>query len=313
VVGRDKVKLTILLSLMLNGFIAFFTVPTFSSVGVHWSIPIILQLIIFFIIGLFVIRIFEFKEDEKIREYEGYNSDSFSKFFYLRNISSGDQIQITSEESIPVFEFSNGSNMVILKFRFGSNNDIKSARTRKAMEKIFRLLGNYNLEYRTTTSSEKFSTSPEATSYIEKLRKIPDKKLARPLLDIVQAALDYSEDVSIVNIMHLQIRTKSNYQRYELGTVFQDIKRILKEGPTCFRSTDYMNVEEFIEYLREFYGLEAIDLSILRARDGADLDNSTKDIVNVYKVVAMNGRSRTVVDDDFAKSVEVGVKINRRD
>ncbi|MNE88981.1 hypothetical protein D3C80_1863450 [compost metagenome] len=113
--------------------------------------------------------------------------------------------------------------------------------------------------------------------------------------------------------MYLQIRTKANYQRYELDAVAKSIERVLAEAPTSFRSHEYLDSHNFVEFVREFSGIEIFDLSIIRARDGESLDDTLRDIVKIYRIVGENGRSLTTADDEIKKILDVGIRINKGD
>jgi hypothetical protein len=291
-VGREKTKLIVFGTIFVNVAVALLTVPFFSSVGISAWFPITIQLLIMATLGWFIFRFFVFKESEKLRERKGYSSDSFSKFFFFRNLDSGENLDVPKFD-VPVYEYDNGSAVFVLRLRFGSNDTPKSINTRNALTEIFRILAKENLEFRQIVTPEDFSQSPEARAYMAKVSAIPNKKLAKRMLDITQAALEHSAAMSNTDMIHILVRTKSNYQKYELDSIVRKVLGCLFTNRTAFRSVDFLNKKALVDFLRDFYGLEGIDLALMRIKSREEMDSDYKNIVEIHQLIASNGKALT--------------------
>lgn len=302
VIGKEKVKLTVFGIIFINFFIAFLTIPFFTSLGISWIWPVLLQLFVFSVIFIFIFRFFIFKEAEKLREHKGSLSDSFSKYVFFRNLDANDIVKLP-RRNVPVFEFINGSHVVVLAFRFGINDNERSINTRNVFTKVYNLLGSYNLEVRETTGPEDFSDSPEAREYMQKMSNIENTKLAKDMLEIVQIAFDISDSESNVDMLYLEIKTRSNYQRYELDFILQNVFKMFEEVKTCVRIIEPLDKKELVKYFQVFYGLEAIDLSLMKAMNIDE--NDYKRMIQIYKLYSAEGKvlvNKEVMDKALATS-----------
>lgn len=310
VIGQEKWKIFTALFIVANLGIPIFTLPFFESVGIHWIVPIVIQVALTTFILTFIIRIFVLKEDEKLNEQTGAQSDSFARYCFLRNLTVEDTIDVGGVLQVPLFEFVNGTNQFVMRFRFGANDDQRALNTRRAIEKIIRILGRYGLEFSQSTAQEDFKDSPEARAAIEALRKVEDTNQAKYLMDIAQHVFQYASDASSVSIFRLEVKTRSNYQKYELSRVIAEILRVVNETRTAFRSVDFLNSTEFVEYMREHYGLEVIDLSLISTRELVEEDLDNRDLVKIYRIVGANGLVIDARNDPIAETMRVGTKVN---
>lgn len=305
VTGGDKVKLSLLLGIALFAGINLFTIPFFSSMGIPWYIPFSIIGILYGMIFVLVFRFAVFKENDKLAEYEGFSSDSFAKYYGIRNIDSGE----TLENKVPIFEFGNGTHVVGLVLRYGSNDDSKAVQTRMALEEIYNIIGKQNLDFSYICSTEDFSKSKEYAEYMRKSRKIKDMKLAKPVIDMAQMAVNIAEESSNVETSTILIRTRSNYQKYELESVLKSIMKVLTDLRTCFRSVEFLSKNSYLELIEDFYELEAIDLSLMRLRGSEELDKDYQSLIQVYQLTAKTGK-KLINSEVLEKAVSTPRKIN---
>jgi hypothetical protein len=304
--GGEKVRLVIGGTIVANFLIAITVIPFFQSLGVSWIYPLSIQIFLMVFIGIFIFRIFVFKEDEKILEYDQKMKDSFSKYYYLRNLDSLEPLKVR-KISVPVFEFDNGSLMTVIRFRFGSNDDKKAKLNRNALTEVYRILGGNGLEFRQIVSKENFSETQEAKRYLEDLSRISDKKLAKTMLDIAQNLYNLSDLYSNVDVIYLEIRTKYSYQRHEFDEVLERVFEALQENSAGFKEVTPLDKKELLNFFRDFYGLEAIDLSLMRVREETSLEDIRTMLVEVYQLVDSEGRVFT--NKDSMKSIHLPRRI----
>jgi uncharacterized protein (UPF0332 family) len=292
IIGKEKGRLMIFAFVVLNGMIAFFTVPFFTSLGISWWVPISLQTILVLLIMFTLFRFVIFREGDKLREWNSFSSDSFAKYFYLRNLDSHESIEL-QKTRISVFQYANGSSVFVLRLRYGSNSEERSNNTKSAMTRLHNWLSKSNLEFTEYTGTEDFSTSYEARYHMDKLSKVPDKRLARAVIDLFNTSLEICENESNVDVKYIRVRTKSNYQRYELDYIISECIRILSSSRTVFRSTEFLDKTELLGFLTDFYGLEGIDIGLMKIRSMDDPDIQNGSIVDIYQLVSEDGKTFT--------------------
>ena len=86
IAGDNKIQLIIVLFVLGNvfGFFGLYFLVSFIAPGAPLSVVITIQLILLVIIGVFVFRFAIFDENSKKREYQGQQSDSFTRYMYIR-------------------------------------------------------------------------------------------------------------------------------------------------------------------------------------------------------------------------------------
>jgi hypothetical protein len=196
----------------------------------------------------------------------------------------------------PVYEYDNGSMKLVLRFLYGSNSARQEANTYLVLSRILNLLGSHGFEVRVTTSKENFSESVEAREHVAALNRSTDKVLAKTMMDITQAVFDESARTSNVDVLYVTARTKFNYQKLVLGDVVRDIFILLKENRTGFRSVEALYKKYVLEHYKDFYGLEAIDLSLMKVRDIVESEEGIAKLVEVYQLIDSEGRTYTKSD-----------------
>lgn len=308
IVGNEKSKLIFLAIVVINFFVGLWSIPFFGAMGIPAVYPVLAQLGLLIFIGVYVFRIFIYKEDEKLQESEDKTSDSFSKYYFLRNVDSSSVVKVGNKD-IPVFEFDNGSNALYIRFLYGSNNDDRRVQNTKALTQIFNMFGRFGLEFSETISKEKFSESPEAKDYLNSVGQISDKELSGKMLEIVHNLISISEISSNVDVLTIRVRTLKTYQKYELAEVVMRIQTILAEHRTSFRSVSFLYKKPMLDFFRDFYGLEAIDLALMKVKDSKSALEAGRKFVEVYKLVDGNGREFTR-EEVLTKDIKIAKKIN---
>lgn len=298
--GNEKAKLTVMAIFTGNVLLDIIIFPIFTGVGISLWYPILFQLFILVLVGIYWYRFYVFREGEKIQEYQSGSSDSFARYYYLRNLDDKMVLRVGKLE-LPMFEFINGSNMLVLQFKYGANNDSKSAQTLELLTKIIQQIGVYGLSHNWQVGTEDFLKSAEYDNYTRKLHNIDDLERSARMLDIVNHCTKLSREQSNVETLYLELRTKANYQQHDLSIVISIIFRLLSDYESAFRHIEVLDREGLNEYLRYYYKLAVIDYSLMRLRNGDDLEGEINKEVMVYQIERSDGKFYT--DNDVLEQV----------
>lgn len=290
-VGQDRTAVFMQLFFFAN-VVCFFVlrVVLSSLIGAGIVVVLIVQLAIFIVVGITLFRYVVFREDEKIREYNNYEGDSFTKYLYLRKDS--EEVFDINKLKVCVFEYENETATCTMCFRFGSNDNVKAKHTRLALEHIIGLVNSMGFEIRFVNMPENFKNSIEFKQHVAGINSVEDKNLAKNLRDILDENLKTSYAECNVDVMYMTIRSVASYQRYELESVLRGILKTLEESVNCFRSVTFLEMDELLEFYKEFYTVAAIDLARMRALDLAgDLDDRYKKVVALYSLRSTEGKT----------------------
>lgn len=289
-VGENKKQLIITIFVISN-FAAFFALRyVFMIAGLNTNYGIPVQIVAMGVIGVYVFRFGIFKEDEKRREYKEKDSDSFARYLALRkdNVKEYDY----KNEKLNIFEYVNGSVTATLEFRFGSNDNSKAKGTRDFYKDILHVISLYRFESRITIDSENFGDSEEFKRYIAEINKIEDPILRKSNMAIAEEALKLTDTYGNVDVVRISISSKGGYKLDDLQMLLKEIFNIITSSNTAFRSIHSLSLTELMEFYREFYGISAIDLTMMKT---IDLANEIQDeFVNMIETVMLKGASGKV-------------------
>ena len=191
-----------------------------------------------------------------------------------------------------------GSALCVLEFRFGSNDDIKAAGTQELYEQILKCIASYGFESRVIVQPENFRTSVEFKKHIESVNRIDDMTMRKTIMMVTDNIMQQSYQLSNVDMVYLMIRSLSNYQKADLEIMLKSLIGIFENSVNAFRSVVFLNRDQLLEFYREFYGIEAIDLAMMRTIDLAqDLSEDFAKVVKLYSLRSDDGRSFRVVGD----------------
>mgnify|MGYP001048817113 CR=1 FL=1 len=290
-VGRDRTAVILQLFLFANFGLFFLLRFIFGQIlMMDAAFAWIAQIVICVFCGVFIFRVFIFKEDEKIKEYESSESDSFSKFLNIRKDS--EYSRVVGNKKINIYEYINGCAACTFCFKFGSNDNIKANNTARVFNTLCNLVHSYQYELKIAVLPEKFENSSEFMGYIECVNQVKDKRLGMALKEIANMSLSVSERYSNVDCLYVTVKTNAAYKRGELENLILAFWKVLEETNTCFRSVNLLNMNELLEFYRDFSTVEAIDLSMTKALDLIDmLDSEYARVVNIYSFTTSEGKS----------------------
>ena len=149
VAGDSKVQGIITL-FVLGSLAALFAINYILStiMKLPFMATVVVYLILFITVGILVFRFCIFNEDEKKKEFESAEGDSFARYLWLRSDNGTNTKIDVGNEKINIFEFVDGSQMCILELRFGSNDDNKAATTQWLNERMIAIANENGLESR---------------------------------------------------------------------------------------------------------------------------------------------------------------------
>ena len=264
-------------------------------VGLPSLFVTILTLAIIVAVFITFFRYVILNEPARLVEYAAQDSDKFSKYVTLRK-ESEQTLKSVADEKVYCFEYISGVHVCTLQLRYGSNDQQKSKTTADVFAKIFHILSENNIPFRTIDMCENFEKSNEYLNYVNHLNSIEDKHLARHLLYAAEAVLNESSASSIVSTVYLMIMPFTELQLNLLDLALRQIFGIVKSNKTAFRSIHSLNLDELTEMMLDFYGLEAIDFSSSKrfVELSDETNNLYNDLVSIYRV---EGEERTLQDD----------------
>lgn len=300
-VGQNKVQLIIILFIVGN-VISFFLLNTFVAGYFKngFGVCILLQLAIMAVTGVLIFRFIIFDENAKKQEYQGYENDSFAKYMNLRKDFM--HSYSLAGKDVYAFEYVNGSATCTLELKFGNNSDELASGTRFVYEEILRAIGNYGFESREIIMSEDFKNSVEFKEHVALINSMRDKSLASTIMRINDGIMRECEKNSCVDVVYLMIRTTTNYQKDDLGALIKQIYSLLLSNQHAFRSVTFLNLESLLELYRKFYGVAAIDLSMMKTIELAkELGEEFNHVVELYSLHTISGKTFKVVKDDQFK------------
>lgn len=286
IAGDNKVQLVIVIFVLGNLFGFFLLSFLLSFVIPENSVKaaITIQIIILIIVGIFVFRFVIFDENSKKREYQGQQSDSFTRYMYIRK----DNITEIQDE-VYAFEYADGSALFATEFRFGSNDDSKAAGTRKFYEDVMKLVAQYGFEVRWIVGSEDFRTSKELQHHLDLINAIDDVSMRNTMLTMTNKVLDVSLKLSNVDCVYMLVRSVYNYQKSDLEMLLRTFNKIIADSYTAFRDIRFLDFSAVLELYRYFYGIAAIDLAMMKSISLAS--DISDDFSSVIQVLSMHGES----------------------
>ena len=308
VAGENRTQLIIVLFVVGN--FAAFLLLHYVVVGLlmlSGTVATVIQVVLLLIVGTIVFRFGIFDENEKRRESEGADSDTFARFMDIRK----DNVDTFSvgKQQIHAFEYSNGNVVAIMEFKFGANDAARSKATTILYQSVFHSILSYGFIARLIDSTENFRTSDELARHRARLNKISDPELRKNNFVITNAILDAGEKLCNVDIIYVMIQSRSLNQKDDLEPLVRELNRILENNATAFRHVRYLDTAGMLEFFRDFYKIDAIDLSMMKTIAlSQDLNEDFANVVSVYSVAGRSGRVyRTKRSQDVDK-----IKIEER-
>ncbi|MEG0823802.1 MAG: hypothetical protein RSG07_04785 [Erysipelotrichaceae bacterium] len=271
------------------------------NLGIGWTFLVLL--ILNLTLGTLLFRFLIFDEEEKIKEHNGLMSDSFARFYHIRK-DTEEIIEVAGGNPINVFEYSDGTLLVGLKFRYGSNDKVTAQRTSEVLSDIYKAIAKNGFENRLLTDTEDFEETEDCDEIIEHVNEIDNPELSKTMMNIVEGILKETREHSNVDCTTLFLRSKGLADIFDLTRLLNDILNILTTSSNlAFRSVDFLDKPALLNTIKTYYGLEAIDLSMIKLiNPDEELVESYQRLVKLYKIEINNGPplvKSSVIDEYF--------------
>lgn len=270
-----------------------------TLIGLPKMVGLIVALLIAVTMLIYAFRFIIFKEQDKMEDYQGQQSDAFTRYSTVR-IDSENYITIHNNKVL-CYEYGNGNTFCVLQFRFGSNDTAKAATTQAVFKAIMHTLCMFELEFRTIDTPENFYTSLEYQKHIKHLNEAKEKEHANHRLKVADYIYRECAEQSNVPCIFLIISTKNGYQLPDLESAVIQILALIRSNVSAFRSINFLDKGQLLEMYRDFYELETIDLTTMKTIElSSDVQTAYIDVVSVFKVVSTTGK--TFADDSVLEN-----------
>jgi hypothetical protein len=298
--ASEKTTALVIITVLANIFI-FSYVSGFIS-GRFLPLIVIIQIIVTIILFVVILRVAVIREDDKMIEHVRSKDSSLSNYFFVRNKDNFEKIREAT-----IFEYTDGNFALMMSFKFGATTDQKAEGNREIFNELFRTIGTHELEHRVYNMPENFRESLECKTFIKSLTAIEDTDLSRVMLDLTNHVLDICSQYNSLYDTIVIIRTRNPYQRQMFDIILNKLEEITKID-NSIRSIEFLNEDGMRAFMRDYHGLEALDLSSLKISEvSTDTLLSMKGLVNVRRVQYKDG----TINELSKLKLETGsVKIN---
>ena len=281
---KDKIFAIFVIMVLLNVLGVIYVDIPLKGMGIPIFISFLVQLALSVLVVVTIIRIFVVREKSKMSEVEASKDSSLNTYYFLRNKDVLEEI-----DDVPVFEYTDGNFCIALSLYYGANSDKKSKGNRTILQDLINTCLRFGFTYRTYSLPEKFKESVECFNYTKKFSNIQDKTLREFMVDNLDLALDVCEDRSELLRTVILIKTTTPYQIMNFESVIRAFRELYYTRAHSFRNVVFMGNDEMRAFLRDYYCLEALDLSSLKSREVDDV--TLAEFSDLIKVVGYNLRT----------------------
>lgn len=163
--------------------------------------------------------------------------------------------------------------------------------TKQCLEEAFKVLTNNNFTFRTVSDSENFKKSREFDNYIANVNATKYEDLKPHILAMSDEIIRVSLQECNVDQLYLSFQTASSYQLEDLEAVIKHLLKIFRGHITCFRQITFLDLSQTLDFYREFYSVEAIDLAMMKAIELSEgIDSNFSEIVKIISLKSNDGR-----------------------
>lgn len=290
---HEKITIGITGWLFVCGIIGWVLISFLLKIVPRYAFPIGISIIVFLnaTVGVFLLR-YLLDEKSVIKEYEASEGASFASFFHIYR-----DTQLTLDNKYGVIEYSDGTYAAVMRFRLGYNTNTFAENTWMYTRDAVRIIASAGYTCKQVTMTENFKNSDTCKFMLDRLWKISNPELRKVQKEIIKGLIENAEKYSNVPEMYLLIYAHTQIQKDDLLSLIQRLERHFIVEQTCFRDIKFLNNDEIIEFLRQYYELEVLDMSLLRAQKiSADL--SFGDSFPILKMYAESGKIYTTEDMD---------------
>ena len=295
----DKAKVIMAILLFINIAFLFLGAQYIIAIGIPLILIILIQIFIYIFICLQIFRFMVFREQD--REIE--ELDLFLPYYKIRPNFTKMENYFTQYN---MYELKNNSYFSVICLKFGRNNEEKAKSTEAFLNKIQDYIHERNLKCRFVVMTENFAESEDAANILTTANSIKETRLRTTQLAIYNEILRFSEKNSTAVCIYLMIYAPSSFYKDDLEDTIVNILSLYEkeQSMTAFRSLSFLEESSMLDFLKQFYGMSAIDISLSKVQYNM-LDSDILKSIIVYRILSNNGK--VYVNPIFDK-IKTGVK-----
>lgn len=288
---HEKLTIGITGWLFACGIIGWLLISFLLKVIPDYAFPIGIIVLVFLnaTLGVYLLR-YLLDEKSVIKEYEASDGASFSSFFHIYR-----DTQLTLDNKYGIIEYSDGTFAAIMRFRLGYNTNTFAENTWMYTRDAVRLIISAGYTFKMITMTEDFKSSDTCKFMMDRLKNIKNPELLRVQKEIIKGLIENAEKQSNVPELYVLIYAHTQIQKDDLLSLINRLERHFVVEQTCFRDIKFLNNDEIIEFLRRYYELEVLDMSLLRAQKLSS-DMAKTDSFSVLKLYSESGKVYTTED-----------------
>lgn len=289
---KDKVNLLLILGGAFDVYVMYMIAP---ALQINYGVPKWLFFIILFILNVLVVvtvvRFFVVDEKDQLKEFENSKDDSLARYYYIREKEIPNVI-----DGIEIHEHVDGNTFVCLQIFNGPNDKDRAEGSYKFFCKLFTIIPNYCLDFRVYVSRERFSESEECKRFLAHKGNGENPELARAMLEIKDAVLDFTETMGQLYSTYIIIRMEP-FKARTIGSLDKEVRELVQNGNHSIRNYAFLDKQRLRDFTKDYHNVEALDLSNIRNPNVS------------LKLMRMYGKSvYKYSKDEFNYSFYTGVK-----
>ena len=244
------------------GLVDVYLFYTFATpLKVQFNIPRFVVAIILAILNIIIVvivtRLFVIRENEQMKEFEDSKDDSLARYYRIRERENPTLI-----DGVEISENIDGNMFVCFQILYGPNDEEKSIGTYKFFARLFNLLQINCLDFRTFIAKEIFSQSEECRRFMEFKGNSVNPELSKAMMTVKDDILAFTESHGQLYSTYILIRM-TPLQVRSVGSLKTQIEELLNSR-NSIRGIKFLDKQNFRHFIKEYYNVEALDLSSLR-------------------------------------------------
>lgn len=249
-----------------------------------WA-TLLVEVLLQLTVGVYILR---FALDERALFVEMNKADlSFANYFKIyREITAKDG----SRFPFDMLEFDDGSYGIFIECRLGHNTQVRSTNTYYVNHQVINMINKAGLKYKVYYRNEAFKSSQAAQDLRDIVGGITDPALFSVYRDIVQNYLNIAENESNVLCITYLVYAQTRVEKDEFLSVMNNVFTTYEREDTVYRQVKALRYDDIVEFLRNYYQLEVIDMGLIRAHI-AEKKNKYSCPVSILKIYGTSGKA----------------------
>lgn len=283
----------------------FLTTPYLMMLlGFNFHMSLILHIAFFIFAAIQIFRYMVFDERKKVREEKSSKGYNISRYWKIRKDSA---VQIKSkmyEREYTAMEMTNGSMFFVLQIKHGGIKKNSAIKNKDYLNKLINQIMKEKLMFQMIIMDEPYYRNPFFDRITARVGRYENKKFVRLMLNIYDFIKDIVREQGSVPTEYIIVRTTQMSQRYILDTIIDNIVTTEKSFQYDFRDVSILDEKEIIEFVRDYFQLEILDLSMLDLRQ-----NFTDNSIGISRVAEITDNLGKVYEiNEFPVSLKTKAK-----